>query len=62
MNINYYNAYVNNKLVDEDDYLLFKAKMVMFNDLLQIISKNKLQYEKGTIFTERLINGKIREY
>lgn len=36
--------------------------MIMFSDLLQIISKNKLQYEKGTIFTERLINGKIREY
>lgn len=36
--------------------------MTMFSDLLQIISKNKLQYEKGTIFTERLINGKIREY
>lgn len=61
--VSYFNAWLTGKqCADDEDYKAYAAKMRMFSDVLQIFSKNRQQYEKGSIFTSRLIIGKLKEY
>ena len=61
--ISYFNAWLTDvKNIDDVDYKAYAAKMRMFSDVLQIFSKNRQQYEKGSIFTSRLIIGNLKEY